>query len=106
MLNSDYQKRLEKWRNEQVVEEVALDKIDIVYKVHKDANIINPRGKLSKKNLGEKPRIVVMKKNNGRYTLLFGMSDLGVLKLLNYKKTNIIVTNLNRNEVKKELEKY
>lgn len=106
MLSGDFQSRLGRWRNEQSFEEVELDKIDIAYKIHKDANGIGLYGKLGKMKSNKQSGIVVMKKSNGRYTLLFGMSDLIVLKLLNYKEANVIVTDLNRNEVEKELIKY
>lgn len=106
MLSNNYQSRLEKWRNEQLTEKVELNKIDIVYKAHKNANSINLRGNLNKKILSEKCKTVVMKKSNGRYTLLFGMADLIVLKLLNLDTYELIVTNLNRNEVEKKLAEY
>lgn len=106
MLSNNYQSRLEKWRNEQSTEKVELSKIDIVYKVHKNANNIKLRGNLNKKNLSEKSKTVIMKKSNGRYTLLFGMADLIVLKLLNFDTHELIVTDLNRNEIEKELENY
>ncbi len=106
MLSKNYQQRLEKWRNNQPTEEVELNKIDIVYKVHKNAKSINLKGNLNKKILGHKSKAVVMKKSNGRYTLLFGMADLVVLKLLNLDTHKLIVTDLNRNEIEKELENY
>lgn len=40
MLSNNYQLRLEKWRNDQLIEKVELSKIDIVYKVHKNATNI------------------------------------------------------------------
>lgn len=102
MKTKNYKKRLEEWRSKQEREEVDLSKIDIVYKIHKKAQYITLNEKLDKKRVDEKFKTVVMKKSNGRYTLLFGISDLVVLKLLNYEKANLIVTNLNRNEVEKE----
>lgn len=97
---------LSKWRelNKEYLQVVDLNKIDLTYKVHQRAGTVNLKGKIEEMINDENfdyTKIIVNEYSNGRYKLLFGLSELIRLKLLNIEKADVIVTELHRNELQR-----